>query len=117
MASTVRQLPQPFGPSTVLPAASLILALALRSAVQGPMTAPVAKTPTWLPLACLALATALPVTCRVQTLAMARGLLSGLPALRGSQRIDRLGRFGRSDYRTYFECRGNNTTSEKGPPY
>jgi hypothetical protein len=104
MPSSVRRYLQAFGPSTILASASLLAALKLRSTVQAPMTAPIVETLAWLPLAGLALASALAAiaTFRLWRREAERG--PACPHCGGFQGMVRPGRYGRSDYRTCFDC-------------
>lgn len=104
IASSVRRYLQAFGPSTILASASLLAALKLRSTVQTPMTEPIVEALAWLPLAGLALASALTViaTFRLWRWESERG--PACSRCGGFQGVVRPGRYGRSDYRTCFDC-------------
>ena len=104
MASSVQRYLKAFGPSAVLASASLLGALKLRSMVQTPMAAPVVETLAWLPLVGLALATALALIATVRFWRWEAGHGPACPRCGGFLGMVRPGRYGRSDYRTCFDC-------------
>lgn len=104
MASTVRRHLQAFGPSAILATASLLAAFKLRSTVQTPITAPVVETLAWLPLAGLALASALAIIATFRLWRWEAGHGPACPHCGGFQGMVRPGRYGRSDYRACFDC-------------